>query len=174
MWGSGGGDRGLLLRVNGFYRTVRGTFAQFGVPTPHPEAVIDTVLRHARDDRWFAPARRDACNVLDVAHPLWLTRAAGYRTAEVREVAADLLEHAVGCWHPGGGMAFRADADDPGLQGTEMWLAIIWYLADLLGEADALGYRPRGVHRPEPAADGFAQTVFLPGLVVRRPRPRLS
>jgi hypothetical protein len=33
-----------------------------------------------------------------------------------------------------------------------MWLAILWYLADLAGVSDALGYRPRGVHRPEPAA----------------------
>ena len=32
-----------------------------------------------------------------------------------------------------------------------MWLAITWYLADLTGRADLLGYRPRGVHRPEPA-----------------------
>ncbi|MBP2265850.1 hypothetical protein J3A64_001314 [Pseudarthrobacter sp. PvP004] len=32
-----------------------------------------------------------------------------------------------------------------------MWLAIVWYLADLLGNAEALGYRPQGVHRPEPA-----------------------
>jgi hypothetical protein len=39
----------------------------------------------------------------------------------------------------------------PGLQGTEMWLSIIWYLADLLGHSESLGYRPRGVHRPEPA-----------------------
>jgi len=40
---------------------------------------------------------------------------------------------------------------EPSLQGTEMWLAIIWLLADVLGESGALGYRPRGVHRPEPA-----------------------
>jgi hypothetical protein len=33
-----------------------------------------------------------------------------------------------------------------------MWLAILWYLADLAGLSDALSYRPRGVHRPEPAA----------------------
>lgn len=44
-----------------------------------------------------------------------------------------------------------AGQNRPGLQGTEMWLAIIWYLADLVGSAEALGYRPRGVHRPEPA-----------------------
>ena len=36
--------------------------------------------------------------------------------------------------------------------GTEMWLAIIWLLAEVLGESGALGYRPRGVHRPEPAS----------------------
>jgi hypothetical protein len=41
----------------------------------------------------------------------------------------------------------------PGLQGTEMWLATLWYVADLLGVAESLGYRPRGVHRPEPALD---------------------
>jgi len=29
-----------------------------------------------------------------------------------------------------------------------MWLAIIWLLSDYLGHSDALGYRPRGVHRP--------------------------
>lgn len=45
----------------------------------------------------------------------------------------------------------NASQNRPGLQGTEMWLAIIWYLADLVGSAEALGYRPRGVHRPEPA-----------------------
>jgi hypothetical protein len=32
-----------------------------------------------------------------------------------------------------------------------MWLAIIWYLADLVGICELVGYRPRGVHRPEPA-----------------------
>lgn len=53
-------------------------------------------------------------------------------------------------WQDGAGVAF-GPGDEAGLQGTEMWLAITWYLADLLGLADALGYRPRGVHRPEPA-----------------------
>ena len=151
MWGLATPDRGLLPLVNGFYRASRGTFAQFGVPVLHGDAVIDTVLRHARDERWLDPARRDACTVLDIAHPLWLTRGTGYRTAEIRSLAEDLLDHALAHWHPGAGMAFRLEADDPGLQGTEMWLAIIWYLADLVGLSDSLGYRPRGVHRPEPA-----------------------
>lgn len=32
-----------------------------------------------------------------------------------------------------------------------MWLSILWYAADLIGAAERLGYRPRGVHRPEVA-----------------------
>ncbi|WZH38713.1 MAG: acyltransferase [Microbacterium enclense] len=151
MWGEPDGTGDLHLLVNGFYRAARGTVAQFGLDVAHPHAVIDTVLRHARDDRWIRPDRRDACTVLDIAHPLWLTRSTGYRTGEVRALAGELLRHALSGWHEGAGMAFRLDGDDPGLQGTEMWLAIIWYLADLLECSDALGYRPRGVHRPEPA-----------------------
>ena len=160
MWGSASPTEGLLPIVNGFYRAARGTFAQFGMPLPYPERVIDTVLRHARDPRWFAPGARNACNVLDIAHPLWLTRATGYRDDEVRDLATRLLSDALATWTPGAGFAFREPSaaaqglaeTEPGLQGTEMWLAIVWYLADLAGVSDALGYRPRGVHRPEPAA----------------------
>ncbi|WP_435747526.1 acyltransferase [Microbacterium sp. PMB16] len=159
MWGSTTRDRGMLPVVNGFYRASRGTFAQFGMPLPHPERVVDTVLTHARDPHWFAPGSRNACNVLDVAHPLWLTRSTGYRSDEVREAAEHLLSDSLRTWVPGAGFSFREPSaatrglveTQPGLQGTEMWLAIVWYLADILGIADALEYRPRGVHRPEPA-----------------------
>ena len=47
-------------------------------------------------------------------------------------------------------VAFGADRP-PGLQGTEMWLAIVYLAADLLGESDGLSWRPRGVHRLAPA-----------------------
>jgi acetyltransferase-like isoleucine patch superfamily enzyme len=159
MWGTPAPDDGLLQLVNGFYRASRGTFAQFGLPLPYPERVIDTVLQHSRDDRYFAAAARNACNVLDVVHPLWLTRATGYRADEVTALARRLLEDALDTWHADAGFGFRAPSRDttglpetvPRLQGTEMWLAIVWYLADLLGVSDALGFRPRGVHRPEPA-----------------------
>jgi serine acetyltransferase len=159
MWGAPNADDGLLQLVNGFYRASRGTFAQFGLPLPYPERVVDTVLRHADDPRFFATGRRNACNVLDVAHPLWLTRSTGHRSDEVTALARRLLDDALTTWADGEGFAFlAADAataglpgSAPGLQGTEMWLAIVWYLADLAGVADALGYRPRGVHRPEPA-----------------------
>jgi hypothetical protein len=31
-----------------------------------------------------------------------------------------------------------------------MWLTIVWLLADYLGVSAALGYRPAGVHNPDP------------------------
>jgi acetyltransferase-like isoleucine patch superfamily enzyme len=157
MWGKPGAGGDVLEIVNGFYRTSRGTVAQFGVPLPYPKRVIDTVLQHARSTTYFDPQNHDACNVLDVAHPLWLTFATGHRSAEVRELALDLLTSALSRWVDDEGFAFRAgtNPDDPSqapsLQGTEMWLATVWYLADVCGYSDALGYHPRGIHRPEPA-----------------------
>ncbi|WP_329071646.1 acyltransferase [Streptomyces sp. NBC_01429] len=159
MWGAAASPAaGRLQLVNGYYRLTRGSFAQFGVPVPYPERVVDTVLAHAGDPRWFAAGRQNACNVLDVAHPLWLAgRQTGHRADEVRAWAVERLAQALGRWHDGAGFGFGPAGEGgsgpgraPGLQGTEMWLAIIWLLADLAGVADGLGYRPRGVHRPEP------------------------
>ncbi|MYW70403.1 acyltransferase [Streptomyces sp. SID8379] len=160
LWAQPNAVDGLLLPVNGFYRGSRGTLAQFGLPVPYPERVIDSVLEHARDVRYTRPDRQTACNILDIAHPLWLTRATGYRADETVALARRLLTDALGNWVDGQGFAFKAPhpttrsarESRPGLQGTEMWLSIIWYLSDLAGISEALGYRPRGVHRPEPAA----------------------
>ncbi|MBT2533543.1 acyltransferase [Arthrobacter sp. ISL-48] len=156
-WGTPRDDTRLKV-VNGHYRLTRGTFAQFGLPIPHPERLIDTVLEHGSDGRYFSRGKQNACNVLDVAHPLWVARKqTAHREQEVKEWSATQLDHALTQWRPGEGMAFSVAPESgqqslPGLQGTEMWLSIIWYLADLLGHSEALGYRPRGVHRPEPAA----------------------
>ena len=160
LWGEPEKNDGLLQVVNGFYRASRGTFAQFGVPLPYPERVIDTMLQHAANPAYFARERQNACNVLDIAHPLWLAqRQTPYRSAEIQTLAARLLGDALGHWSDGLGFGFAAphpvtrsqSRGEPGLQGTEMWLAIIWYLADLVGISELVGYRPRGVHRPEPA-----------------------
>lgn len=165
MWGSPERNGGWLQVVNGFYRASRGTFAQFGLPLPYPERVVDSVLTHAADLSYFAPERQNACNVLDVAHPLWLAgRQTSYRRLDVVGLAERLLGDALGHWTDGQGFGFRAPspsarshpAAEPGLQGTEMWLAIIWLLSDLVGIADVLGYRPRGIHRPEPALAPWA------------------
>ncbi|MFI8229987.1 DapH/DapD/GlmU-related protein [Streptomyces sp. NPDC085900] len=168
MWGSPSPVEGRLQVVNGYYRLTRGSFAQFGLPVPHPERVVDTVLDHARDPRHFGPGRENACNVLDVAHPLWLCARQlgtgiggdGYRTAEIRAWAERQLAAVLPRWRDGQGFGFgpagpAGPGPEPGLQGTEMWLAIVWYLADLLGRSEELGYRPRGVHRPEPARTGL-------------------
>ncbi len=160
MWGSSDGSDGMLQVVNGFYRASRGSYAQFGLPLPYPDRVVDTTLAHAADPRLFAPERQNACNVLDVAHPLWLAgRQTTHRRPEVEALAGRLLGDALGHWTDGQGFGFQAPhpgtrgvpATVPGLQGTEMWSAIIWLLADLVGLSGVLGYRPRGVHRPEPA-----------------------
>ena len=98
--------------------------------------------------------------MLDVAHPLWLTRHTGYRSQEVESVARRLLDEIMRAWVDDEGFAFQLPGattralagTEPGLQGTEMWLATAWYLADLCDVSSALGYRPRGVHRPQAAA----------------------
>lgn len=155
-WGKPTDDNRLKV-VNGYYRLTRGTFAQFGLPVPYVERLVDTVLEHSADPRYFADDRQNACNVLDVVHPLWLaSKQSTHRRGETNAWARTQLKHALGRWRSGEGMAFSAAPESgnqhlPTLQGTEMWLAIVWYLADLLGSAEALGYRPRGVHRPEPA-----------------------
>ena len=160
MWGSPRPTDGMLQVVNGCYRASRGTLAQFGVGFARPRKVIDTVLTHSCDRVLFDPARQNACNVLDVAHPLWLAlRQTDHRRAEIETLARRLLGDAVGHWQEGLGFSFAAPRPDdrdhpdcvPGLQGTEMWSATIWLLADLCGLSDVLGYRPRGIHRPEPA-----------------------
>lgn len=140
--------------MNGYYRATRGSFAQFGIPVPRPEATVDTVLAHTRDGRFFGDGRGTACDVLDVVHPLWLCGAqTRYRRADVHAWARHRLDSALDAWRQGAGFAFSpvptvGTEHQPSLMGTEIWLAIVWLLADVLGESGALGYTPRGVHRP--------------------------
>lgn len=110
MWGATKPESGLLEIVNGFYRASRGTYAQFGLPLPYRERVIDTVLQHARDLRYFARERQNACNVLDVAHPLWLALGhdLDYRREEIQALATRLLRDAISFWRPGEGFSFAA------------------------------------------------------------------
>ncbi len=157
MWGVhldplGDAPIGWLMAVNGFYRLTRGTYAQFGVPVPRPEAAIDTVLAHAADFDWFATVERNACNLLDVVHPLWLlSRQTDHRRAEIRAGVGRVLRGLVDDWTDGAGFPWQIGRDAPGLQGTEMFTAVIAIAADLLGESDGLSFTPRGVHRLAPA-----------------------
>ena len=157
MWGEylapvGEYDFRWLMAVNGFYRLTRGTYAQFGVDVPNPEVAIDTVLAHARDYRWFATNERNACNLLDIVHPLWLLgRQTEYRRAEIRTAIAAVLEGVCADWVDGQGFPWQVGRDQPGLRGTEMFMSVIYLAAALLEQSDGLSFVPRGVHRLEPA-----------------------
>ncbi|MCU1618399.1 MAG: Acetyltransferase (isoleucine patch superfamily)-like protein [Modestobacter sp.] len=157
LWGSPDPSAGWLEPVNGFYRLTRGTFAQFAVPLPYPERTIDSVLAHSGNATYFGDRRGTACNVLDVIHPLWLAgKQTNHRRKEGEDWARRQLARATRSWNPAAGFSFALEPGvqwdgTPGLLGTEMWLSITWLLADYLGMSADLGFRPRGVHRPEPA-----------------------
>ncbi|MFC4778780.1 acyltransferase [Paenibacillus sp. GCM10023252] len=153
MWGSPTPEQQWLQPVNGFYRLTRATYAQFGMPLPYPEAAIDTVLRHTRNKNFFREGAGNACNVLDVIHPLWLCRKqTDYRREEAITWAEAQIERVLRHWKPNRGFSFELEPGYPtGLMGTEMWLSILYLLADLCGCSTSLGYVPQGVHRPQPA-----------------------
>lgn len=157
VWGSPDVQDGWHQAVNGFYRASRGTFAQFGLPLPYPERTVDTVLQHKENSAYFSDARITACDVLDVIHPLWLAaKQTSHRRTEAEAWARDILARVLGNWRHNEGFAFALfPGDGPehtaSLKGTEMWLSIVWLLADYVGDSDLLKYRPRGVHRPDSA-----------------------
>jgi acetyltransferase-like isoleucine patch superfamily enzyme len=158
LWGPAASDGDNLEPVNGFYRITRGSYAQFGIPVPYPERTVDTVLAHAGSSRYFGADRGTACNVLDVIHPLWLCSArTAHRRRDAKAWAETQIERICRAWQPGAGLSFALQPGpgwqrQPGLLGTEMWLSILWLLGDYLGYGDALDLRPKGIHRPEPAA----------------------
>lgn len=151
LWGDADESGSLLQPVNGFYRLTRGTYAQFGVPLPYPEAAIDSILKHATTNSCFADGRGNCCDVLDIIHPLWLcAKQTTHRRSEIEAVARLHLERVIGHWAPGEGMSYGLTEDEnPCLHYTEQWLSTIYLMADLLGMSDCLGYRPRGIHRVE-------------------------
>jgi len=155
VWGKWRESDRWLLPVNGFYRQTRGTYAQFGQPLPRPEQAIDTILTHAGDSRFFGDGRGNACNVLDVVHPLWLClKQTDHRRDEAEAWVCARLPSILGHWRDQRGFDFDLSKSiaEPRLQGTEMWLSILYLMADLIGCADVLGYKPRGVHRLEAVA----------------------
>lgn len=139
MWGrDNGGD--FLLPVNGWYRTVRGSYGQFGLPVPYAERVVDTVLKHK--ERW---PKGNACCTLDIIYPLWLCgEQTDYRKTEGQAWAVEQLRRVAENWHDG--FSFELENGVVSLQGTEMWLSIFYNLCKYIGKERLLGYRPRGVH----------------------------
>ncbi len=151
LWGRPTEAEGFLQPVNGFYRLTRGSHAQFGLPVPYPETAINTVLLNYRQHDGFSGKSFNACNLLDTIHPLMLClKQTDHRREEARQIARSILDRICGRWMAGGGFAF-AEGQGQSLQGTEMWLSVIWLAADCLGLSHVLSFRPRGIHRLAPA-----------------------
>jgi len=154
MWGHWREESRWRKVVNGFYRLTRGTYAQYGCPLPHPSKSIDTILLYAGDPEFFG-AEGNACNVLDVVHPLWLClNQTSHRRSEAEAWIKRRLSSILGLWKDEAGFSFDLTQSAQGLMGTEMWLSIIYLMAEVLGLPSELGYQPQGVHRLLPAAKG--------------------
>jgi acetyltransferase-like isoleucine patch superfamily enzyme len=155
LWGKPTAETGLLLPVNGFYRATRGTYAQFGILVPRPEAAINSVLANYKAADGFSGSTYTACNLLDTIHPLSLCLGTlDHRREEAEAVAADIIARANARWRDGKGFAF-ADGQAESLQGTEMWLSTIHLAARLLRLEGAFPYTPKGVHRTSIAGLGL-------------------
>lgn len=150
LWGMPTSGQGLLQPVNGFYRLTRGSYAQFDLPLPYPEAAIDSVIANYRAHAGFHGEDFNACNLLDTIHPLLLClKQTDHRRDEAKKIAREILTTNSGRWKKDRGFAF-AEGHPPGLQGTEMWMSVIWLAAKLLDAEQLLPFRPRGVHRFSP------------------------
>ncbi|WP_405029289.1 acyltransferase [Neorhizobium sp. SHOUNA12A] len=155
LWGKPTAEQGLLQPVNGFYRLTRGAHAQFGIPVPFPEAAINSVILHYRNNGGFSGPTYTACNLLDTVHPLWLClKQTDFMRSHAETVAEDIILHSPDRWQPKRGFAF-ADGQAGSLQGTEMWLSALHLAADLLGIAEQFAFVPKGVHRTRPAGMGL-------------------
>ena len=149
LWGKPTATQGLLQPVNGFYRLTRGSYAQFGLPFPNPQAAIDSVIANYRAYEAFQGKDYNACNLLDTIHPLLLClKQTEHRRDEAKDIARETVRGMRTRWQKGRGFAF-AEGHSPGLQGTEMWMSVLWLAAKLLGEEEFLPFKPMGIHRVE-------------------------
>jgi acetyltransferase-like isoleucine patch superfamily enzyme len=152
LWGLRTKSTQLLQPVNCFYRLTRGTYAQFGLPLPMPTKTIDSLLEHAENRKYFQSGVGNACNVLDMAHPLWLClKQTNHRRAEAEDWIIHKLSVALQQWKIGQGFSFDLFKGPASLQGTEMWLSTIYVMADILHLSGELTYKPLGIHRLESA-----------------------
>ena len=150
LWGKPTNTQGLLQPVNGFYRLTRGSYAQFGLPVPYPQAAIDSVIANYHTYGSFQAKDYNACNLLDTIHPLLLCRnQTDHRREETKDIARETIRGIKNRWQKGRGFAF-AKGHPPGLQGTEMWMSVLWLSAKLLDEEKLLPFKPMGIHRFEP------------------------
>ena len=146
LWGDDTVRQGWLQPVNGFYRLTRGSYAQHRVALPFANNAIDTIFNHIKQYEFLLGKNINACNVLDIVHPLWLcAKNTEYRRSEIKLFMEKILEVILSNYVPKKGFAF-APHELPSLQGTEMWASIIYIACDFLGITNLLSYQPKGVH----------------------------
>ncbi|WP_421359664.1 acyltransferase [Agrobacterium rosae] len=151
LWGAPTAAQGLLQPVNGFYRLTRGSYAQFGLPVPYPQTTVDSVIANYQAYGTFQGKDYNACNLLDTIHPLLLClKQNDHRQDEAKDIARETIRRTSKTWQKCRGFAF-AEGHPAGLQGTEMWMSVLWLSAKLLGNEHLLPFQPRGIHRFEPA-----------------------
>ncbi len=137
-WGKGS----MNLKVNGYYRAVRGSFTQFKLPVPKATEIIDTVLKYSEEKG----IPNNACDALDIIHPLYNAKSiTNHRKSECEAWCVKMLPEFIKMANDGG-FPF-AKGEEESLKGTEMWLSIIYLMCDYLGLSHLLGYEPKGVHR---------------------------
>ncbi|MGM9551040.1 MAG: acyltransferase [Clostridia bacterium] len=137
-WGCGD----IHLQVNGYYRTVRGTYAQFGFKVPECENIIDTILDYSK----CVGVPDNACDALDIIHPLYYaSKFTHHRKSECEEWCVKMLPVFMSMMKEDG-FSFEVGGE-ASLKGTEMWLSIIYLMCDYVNIATYLGYEPKGVHR---------------------------
>jgi hypothetical protein len=153
-WGRPGTDGTWRQPVNGFYRLTRGSYAQWGKPVPFPEAALKCLLAHSRDARVFGADQGSACDVLDVAHPIWLCRKQIRLPLEpIQGWARVQIQRVLDAWVDDQGCSFGLGKAGPGpsrgpnLIWTVVWLAALYYLADLFDSSEALGFTPAKIYR---------------------------
>lgn len=170
MWGSHTEEFLWLMAVNGFYRLTRGTYAQFGILLPYPEATIDTLLRHASDAEYFGDHAGNACNVLAVVHPLWLClKQTDHRREEAELRIRTRLPVILDSWEDGHGFPFELANGKPSLQETEMWMATHIHDGGSAGSIGETFVPPPG--SPSPAGERLlAGATLEPPAVARADR----
>lgn len=137
-WGKGD----MHLQINGYYRAVRGSFAQFNLKVPLAEEIVDTVLAYA--DKVGIP--QNACDALDIIHPLYYAaQFTKHRKSEGEAWCVKMLPVFLSSAQKEG-FAFEKGGE-ASLKGTEMWLSIIYLMCDYMGLSHLLTYEPKGVHR---------------------------
>jgi hypothetical protein len=107
LWLQGDPRDGLTPSINLTFHTVKFAFNAFGQPLPRAEAIIDSCLSAARDERYYSWENGYACNDLDLALVLYsAARCTGHRREEIAVWARERLPLILRVRKPDGGFSF--------------------------------------------------------------------